>query len=163
LKNPDLSVKQLTQSIPAPDLPTPAEIITSKKDLQAMYESGRGSYKMRAVYHVDKQEKNLVIIDALPYQVSGNKIQEQIAKLMMEKKLPWVVDIHDESDHENACRIVLELRSTRVDVDRVMSHLLDSTDLETSYRVNMNMIGLNGKPQVKNLKEILEQRLVSRR
>lgn len=163
LKNPELSVKQLTQSIPAPDLPTPAEIITSKKDLQAMYESGRGSYKMRAVYHVDKQEKNLVIIDALPYQVSGNKIQEQIAKLMIEKKLPWVVDIHDESDHENACRIVLELRSTRVDVDRVMSHLFASTDLETSYRVNMNMIGLNGKPQVKNLKEILEEWLVSRR
>lgn len=163
LKNPELSVKQLTQSLPAPDLPTAAEIITSKKDLQAMYESGRGSYKMRAVYHVDKQEKNLVIIDALPYQVSGNKIQEQIAKLMMEKKLPWVVDIHDESDHENACRIVLELRSTRVDVDRVMSHLFASTDLETSYRVNMNMIGLNGKPQVKNLKEILEEWLVSRR
>lgn len=163
LKNPDLSVKQLTQSIPAPDLPTYAEIITSKKDLQAMYESGRGSYKMRAVYHVDKQEKNLVIIDALPYQVSGNKIQEQIAKLMMEKKLPWVVDIHDESDHENDCRIVLELRSTRVDVDRVMSHLFASTDLETSYRVNMNMIGLDGKPQVKNLKLILEEWLVSRR
>ena len=163
LKNPDLSVKQLTQSLPAPDLPTAAEIITSKKDLQAMYESGRGSYKMRAVYHVDKQEKNLVIIDALPYQVSGNKIQEQIAKLMMEKKLPWVVDIHDESDHENACRIVLELRSTRVDVDRVMSHLFASTDLETSYRVNMNMIGLNGKPQVKNLKEILDEWLISRR
>ena len=163
LKNPDLSIKQLTQSLPAPDLPTAAEIITSKKDLQAMYESGRGSYKMRAVYHVDKQEKNLVIIDALPYQVSGNKIQEQIAKLMMEKKLPWVVDIHDESDHENACRIVLELRSTRVDVDRVMSHLFASTDLETSYRVNMNMIGLNGKPQVKNLKEILDEWLVSRR
>ena len=163
LKNPDLSVKQLTQSIPAPDLPTYAEIITPKKDLQAMYESGRGSYKMRAVYHVDKQEKNLVIIDALPYQVSGNKIQEQIAKLMMEKKLPWVVDIHDESDHENDCRIVLELRSTRVDVDRVMSHLFASTDLETSYRVNMNMIGLDGKPQVKNLKLILEEWLVSRR
>lgn len=163
LKNPELSVKQLTQSLPAPDLPTAAEIITPKKDLQAIYESGRGSYKMRAVYHVDKQEKNLVIIDALPYQVSGNKIQEQIAKLMIEKKLPWVVDIHDESDHENACRIVLELRSTRVDVDRVMSHLFASTDLETSYRVNMNMIGLNGKPQVKNLKEILEEWLVSRR
>lgn len=163
LKNPDLSVKQLTQSIPAPDLPTKAEIITPKKDLQALYETGRGSYKMRAVYHVDKNEKNLVIIDALPYQVSGNKIQEQIARLMTEKKLPWVVDIHDESDHENACRIVLELRSSRVDVDRVMSHLFASTDLESSYRVNLNMIGLNGKPQVKNLKEILEEWLQCRR
>lgn len=163
LKNPDLSVKQLTQSIPAPDLPTKAEIITPKKDLQALYETGRGSYKMRAVYHVDKNEKNLVIIDALPYQVSGNKIQEQIARLMTEKKLPWVVDIHDESDHENACRIVLELRSSRVDVDRVMSHLFASTELESSYRVNLNMIGLNGKPQVKNLKEILEEWLLCRR
>jgi topoisomerase-4 subunit A len=163
LKNPELSVKQLTQSIPAPDLPTKAEIITSKKDIQNIYETGRGSYKMRAVYHIDKKEKNLVIIDALPHQVSGNKIQEQIAKLMTDKKLPWIVDIHDESDHENACRIVLELKSTRVDVDRVMSHLFASTDLESNYRVNMNMIGLNGKPQVKNLKEILEEWLVSRR
>lgn len=163
LKNPELSVKQLTQSIPAPDLPTKAEIITPKKDLQALYETGRGSYKMRAVYHVDKNEKNLVIIDALPYQVSGNKIQEQIARLMTEKKLPWVVDIHDESDHENACRIVLELRSSRVDVDRVMSHLFASTELESSYRVNLNMIGLNSKPQVKNLKEILEEWLLCRR
>ncbi len=163
LKNPELSVKQLTQSIPAPDLPTPAEIITSKKDLQAIYESGRGSYKMRATYHIDDKEKNLVIIDALPYQVSGNKIQEQIARLMMDKKLPWVTDIHDESDHENPCRIVLELRSTRVDVQRVMSHLFASTDLENNYRVNMNMIGLNGKPQVKNLKDILEEWLICRR
>ncbi|MDO5770370.1 MAG: DNA topoisomerase IV subunit A, partial [Psychrobacter sp.] len=163
LKNPELSVKQLTQSIPAPDLPTKAEIITSKKDLQAIYETGRGSYKMRAVYHVDKKEKNLVIIDALPHQVSGNKIQEQIAKLMTDKKLPWIVDIHDESDHENACRIVLELKSSRVDVDRVMSHLFASTELESNYRVNMNMIGLDGKPKVKNLKDILEEWLISRR
>lgn len=163
LKNPELSVKQLTQSIPAPDLPTHAEIITSKKDLQALYESGRGSYKMRATYHVDPKEKNLVIIDALPYQVSGNKIQEQIARLMTDKKLPWVTDIHDESDHENPCRIVLELKSTRVDVTRVMSHLFASTDLESNYRVNMNVIGLNGKPQVKNLKEILAEWLISRR
>ena len=163
LKNPELSIKQLTQSIPAPDLPTSAEIITNKKDLQALYETGRGSYKMRATFHIDDKEKNLVIIDALPHQVSGNKIQEQIAKLMTDKKLPWVVDIHDESDHENPCRIVLELKSTRVDVARVMSHLFASTDLENNYRVNMNMIGLNGKPQVKNLKEILEEWLCCRR
>ncbi|MGP4848185.1 DNA gyrase subunit A, partial [Marinobacter sp. 1Y8] len=127
------------------------------------YETGRGSYKMRATFHIDTKEKNLVIIDALPYQVSGNKIQEQIAKLMTDKKLPWITDIHDESDHENACRIVLELRSTRVDVERVMSHLFASTDLESNYRVNMNMIGLNGKPQVKNLKEVLEEWLICRR
>ena len=163
LKNPELSVKQLTQSLPAPDLPTKAEIITPKKDLQAIYEKGRGSYKMRATYHIDPKEKNLIIIDALPYQVSGSKIQEQIARLMVEKKLPWVTDIHDESDHENPCRIVLELRSTRVDVARVMSHLFASTDLESNYRVNLNMIGLNGKPQVKNLKDILGEWLESRR
>ncbi len=163
LKNPDLTIKQLTQSIPAPDLPTRAEIITSKKDLQAMYERGRGSYKMRATYHIDDKEKNLIIIDALPYQVSGSKIQEQIARLMMEKKLPWITDIHDESDHENPCRIVLEMRSSRVDVERVMSHLFASTDLESNYRVNMNMIGRNGKPQVKNLKEILAEWLECRR
>jgi len=163
LKNPELSVKQLTQTLPAPDLPTKAEIITPKKDLQAIYEKGRGSYKMRATYHIDDKEKNLIIIDALPYQVSGSKVQEQIARLMMDKKLPWVTDIHDESDHENPCRIVLELRSTRVDVARVMSHLFASTDLESNYRVNLNMIGLNGKPQVKNLKDILSEWLESRR
>lgn len=163
LKNPELSVKQLTQSIPAPDLPTNAEIVTSKADLQAIYETGRGSYKMRAVYHVDPNDKTQVVIDALPYQVSGNKIQEQIAKLMTDKKLPWVTDINDESDHQNPCRLVIELRSTRVDVERVMSHLFASTDLEHNYRVNLNMIGLNGKPQVKNLKQILSEWLTSRR
>lgn len=163
LKNPDLTIKQLTQSISAPDLPTRAEIITSKKDLQAIYERGRGSYKMRATYHIDDKEKNLIIIDALPYQVSGSKIQEQIARLMVDKKLPWITDIHDESDHENPCRIVLEMRSSRVDVERVMSHLFASTDLESNYRVNMNMIGRNGKPQVKNLKEILAEWLECRR
>lgn len=163
LKNPDLSVKQLTQSIPAPDLPTKAEIITPKADLQGIYETGKGSFKMRATYHIDEREKNLVIIDALPYQVSGNKVQEQIAKLMLDKKLPWVTDVRDESDHENPCRIVIELRSNRVDIARVMSHLFASTDLENNYRVNLNMIGLNGKPQVKNLKEILSEWLECRR
>ncbi|MBR7551259.1 hypothetical protein KC220_22220, partial [Mycobacterium tuberculosis] len=93
--------------IPAPDLPTKAEIITSPEDLLQLYKTGRGSYKMRATYHVDDKEKNLVIIDALPYQISGNKIIEQIANLINAKKLPWVTDIHDESDHQNACRIVL--------------------------------------------------------
>ena len=163
LKNPDLSVKQLTQSIPAPDLPTHAEIITPKADLQTMYETGKGSYKMRAIYELDKNDKSQVIITALPYQVSGNKIIEQIAKLMTDKKLPWVTDINDESDHEKPCRIVLSLRSTRVDVERVMSHLFATTELESNYRVNLNLIGLNGKPQVKNLKEILSEWLTSRR
>lgn len=163
LKNPNLSDKQLARYIPAPDLPTKAEIITSPDDLLQLQTTGRGSYKMRATYHIDDKEKNLVIIDALPYQISGNKIQEQIALLINNKKLPWVTDIHDESDHENPCRIVLELRSNRVDVDTLMSHLFASTDLETSYRVNLNMIGKNGKPQVKSLKTILTEWLEIRR
>lgn len=163
LKNPNLTVAQLTQTILAPDLPTKAEIITPKAELQAIYETGKGSYKMRATYHQDNKEKNLIIIDALPYQVSGNKVQEQIAKLMADKKLPWITDIHDESDHENPCRLVLEMRSNRVDVERVMSHLFASTDLENTYRVNLNMIGLNGKPQVKDLKTLLTEWLTCRR
>lgn len=163
LKNPDMSEKKLAKYIPAPDLPTKAEIITSPDDLLQLYKTGRGSYKMRATYHIDDKEKNLVIIDALPYQISGNKIIEQIANLINAKKLPWVTDIHDESDHQNACRIVLELRSNRVDIEPMMSHLFASTDLETSYRVNLNMIGTNGKPQVKSLQTILTEWLSVRR
>ncbi len=163
LKDPTLSTKQLTQTILAPDLPTRAEIITPKHDLIAMYETGKGSYKMRATYHIDPKDKQLVVIDALPYQVSGNKIIEQIAKLMNDKKLPWVVDVNDESDHENACRIVIELKKGKLDIDKIMGHLFANTDLETSFRVNMNVIGVNGKPQVKNLKDILTEWLSVRR
>ena len=163
LKKPHLTERELAKYIPAPDLPTKAEIITAPEDLLQMYKTGRGSYKMRATYHVDDKEKNLIIIDALPYQVSGNKIIEQIANLINSKKLPWVTDIHDESDHQNPCRIVLELRSNRVDVDTMMSHLFASTDLENNYRVNLNMIGINGKPQVKSLLTILTEWLSVRR
>lgn len=155
LKNPELSTKQLVQTLPAPDLPTTAEIITPKNDMIAMYETGKGSYKMRATYHTDPKQNHLVIINALPYQVSGNKVVEQIAKLMMDKKLPWVTEIRDESDNLNPCRIVIELKKGKLDIDKIMSHLFANTDLETSYRVNMNMIGINGKPEVKNLKSIL--------
>ena len=163
LKKPTMTEKELAKYIPAPDLPTKAEIITSPEDLLQLYKTGRGSYKMRATYHVDDKEKNLVIIDALPYQISGNKIIEQIANLINAKKLPWVTDIHDESDHQNACRIVLELRSSRVDIEPMMSHLFASTDLESNYRVNLNMIGTNGKPQVKSLLTILTEWLSVRR
>ena len=163
LKKPTMTEKELAKYIPAPDLPTKAEIITSREDLLQLYTTGRGSYKMRATYHVDDKEKNLVIIDALPYQISGNKIIEQIANLINAKKLPWVTDIHDESDHQNACRIVLELRSNRVDIEPMMSHLFASTDLESNYRVNLNMIGTNGKPQVKSLLTILTEWLSVRR
>ena len=155
LKNPELSIKQLVQTLPAPDLPTTAEIITPKNDMIAMYETGKGSYKMRATYHTDPKQNHLVIINALPYQVSGNKVVEQIAKLMMDKKLPWVTEIRDESDNLNPCRIVIELKKSKLNIDKIMSHLFANTDLETSYRVNMNMIGINGKPEVKNLKSIL--------
>lgn len=155
LKNPELSTKQLVQTLPAPDLPTTAEIITPKNDMIAMYETGKGSYKMRATYHTDPKQNHLVIINALPYQVSGNKVVEQIAKLMMDKKLPWVTEIRDESDNLNPCRIVIELKKSKLNIDKIMSHLFANTDLETSYRVNMNMIGINGKPEVKNLKSIL--------
>lgn len=155
LKDPELSTKQLVQTLPAPDLPTTAEIITPKNDMIAMYETGKGSYKMRATYHTDPKQNHLVIINALPYQVSGNKVVEQIAKLMMDKKLPWVTEIRDESDNLNPCRIVIELKKSKLNIDKIMSHLFANTDLETSYRVNMNMIGINGKPEVKNLKSIL--------
>lgn len=155
LKNPELSTKQLVQTLPAPDLPTTAEIITPKNDMIAMYETGKGSYKMRATYHTDPKQNHLVIINALPYQVSGNKVVEQIAKLMMDKKLPWVTEIRDESDNLNPCRIVIELKKSKLNIDKIMSHLFANTDLETSYRVNMNMIGINGKPEIKNLKSIL--------
>lgn len=163
LKNPDITTAELCKTIPAPDLPTSAEIITPKDELIKMYQTGRGNYKMRATYHIDKQDKNTVIIDALPHQVSGSKIIEQIAKLMTDKKLPWINDITDESDHENACRIVIEFKRGKIDIDKIMTHLFATTDLQTSYRVNMNMIGLNGKPEVKNLKQILSEWLVWRR
>ena len=163
LKNPDITTAELCKTIPAPDLPTSAEIITPKDELIKMYQTGRGNYKMRATYHIDKQDKNTVIIDALPHQVSGSNIIEQIAKLMTDKKLPWINDITDESDHENACRIVIEFKRGKIDIDKIMTHLFATTDLQTSYRVNMNMIGLNGKPEVKNLKQILSEWLVWRR
>lgn len=163
LKNPQTSIGELCKIIQAPDLPTCAEIISSKDDLLKIYQTGKGNYKMRAVYHTEDIGKNTIVIDALPYQISGNKIIEQIAKLMTDKKLPWVTDINDESDHQNACRIVIELKKGRHDTQKIMSHLFACTDLESSYRVNMNVIGLNGKPQVKNLKQLLEEWLICRR
>ena len=152
LKNPQLSDAKLASFIPAPDLPTQAEIISSPEELLKIQITGRGSYRMRSVYHVEKGE---IIITALPYQVSGNKILTQIADQMQAKKLPLITDLRDESDHENPTRLVIELRSNRVDADAVMSHLFATTELESSYRVNMNMIGADGRPQVKSIREIL--------
>lgn len=159
LKNPELTDKKLAGFIPGPDLPTQAEIVSSPDELLKIQTTGRGSYRMRAVYHVDKGE---IIITALPYQVSGNKILTQIADQMQAKKLPLVTDLRDESDHENPTRLVIELRSNRVDADAVMSHLFATTDLESSYRVNLNMIGQDGRPQVKSIREILLEWLVIR-
>ena len=152
IRNPNLSDEKVAEFIPAPDLPTKAEIITSPQDLLKIQTTGRGSYRVRAVYTVDKNE---IIITDLPYQVSGSKVITQIADQMQAKKLPLVSDIRDESDHQNPTRIVIVLRSNRIDAEAVMSHLFATTDLESSYRVNLNMIGADGRPQVKSIRRIL--------
>lgn len=154
LDNPKATLDELIELIPAPDFPTDAEIITPCKDLKAMYESGVGSVKMRAIY---EKEDGDIVLTALPYQVSGAKVIEQIAQQILAKKLPMVDDVRDESDHENPVRIVIVPRSNRVDIPGLMSHLFATTDLERSYRVNMNMIGLDGKPQVKPLVPMLQE------
>jgi topoisomerase-4 subunit A len=154
LDNPGASIAELCEHIQGPDYPTEAEIITPRHDIQAMYATGRGALKMRAVW---KKEDGDIIITALPYQVSGNKILEQIAQQMQAKKLPMLEDLRDESDHENPTRLVIVPRSNRVDLEAVMQHLFATTDLERSYRVNMNVIGLDGKPAVKNLLQVLSE------
>lgn len=152
IKKPHLTDVELNQIIPAPDLPTQAEIISSPEELLKIQTTGRGSYRARAVYELDKNE---IIIKHLPYQVSGSKVITQIADQMLAKKLPFVTDIRDESDHANPTRIVIVLRSNRVDAEAIMSHLFATTDLESSYRVNLNMIGADGRPQVKSIRKIL--------
>lgn len=154
LDKPHASLAEVMQVLPAPDFPTEAEIISPTEQLQAMYESGLGSVKMRATYQMQDGQ---IVIDALPYQVSGARIIEQIAQQMQQKKLPMVDDLRDESDHKNPTRIVIVPRSNRVDVDAIMSHLFATTDLERSYRVNFNVVGLDGKPQVKGLITILQE------
>jgi topoisomerase-4 subunit A len=145
--------------VKGPDYPTDAEIISSKQDIRQIYETGRGSVKMRAIYTTENGD---IIITALPHQVSGAKVLEQIAAQMQAKKLPMVADLRDESDHENPTRLVIEPRSNRIDVEELMSHLFASTDLERSYRVNLNLIGIDGRPAVKSLVEILKEWLVFR-
>lgn len=152
LDEPNATVEQLCEHVPGPDYPTEAEIITPRADLLKLYETGRGSVRMRAVYRVEDGD---VVVTALPHQVSGAKVLEQIAAQMQAKKLPMVADLRDESDHENPCRIVIIPRSNRIDVDGLMQHLFATTDLESSYRVNTNVIGLDGRPQVKNLRQLL--------
>ncbi|OUR90422.1 DNA topoisomerase IV subunit A [Cycloclasticus sp. 44_32_T64] len=154
LDEPKADTATLLEHIKGPDFPTEAEIITSREDIRAMYETGRGSLRARACYEM---EQGQIIVTALPYQVSGAKVLEQIAAQMQAKKLPIVEDLRDESDHENPTRLVISPRSNRVDIEQLMSHLFATTDLERSYRVNFNVIGLSGKPQVKNLKVMLTE------
>jgi topoisomerase IV subunit A len=159
LDKPKASLDDILEIIEGPDFPTQAEIITPKAALHKLYSEGTGSVKMRAVYKI---EDNQVVITALPYQVSGNKVIEQIAAQMQQKKLPMVDDLRDESDHEHPTRLVIIPRSNRIDLHGLMSHLFATTDLERSYRVNFNMIGLDGMPRVKNLLTILNEWLVFR-
>ncbi|MGE3320031.1 MAG: DNA topoisomerase IV subunit A [Candidatus Berkiella sp.] len=154
LKNPKATLKEIMKIIPGPDFPTDAEIITPKDEIQKIYATGGGTIKMRAkVVHEDGS----IVITALPHQVSGSKILEQIAAQMQAKKLPMIEDLRDESDHENPTRLVIEPRSNKIDKEALMSHLFATTDLERTYRVNMNVIGLNNRPQVKNLIELLHE------
>ncbi len=159
LDNPDASVARLCQKVKGPDFPTAAEIITPTADLKKIYETGRGSVKARAIYEIEDGD---VVITALPYQVSGAKVLEQIAAQMQQKKLPMVSDLRDESDHENPTRFVIVPRSNRIDIEQLMAHLFATTDLERSYRVNFNMIGIDGRPQVKDLRQILTEWLTWR-
>jgi topoisomerase-4 subunit A len=159
LDNPKATTQDLTQFVQGPDFPTDAEIITPKADIQRMYETGKGSVKMRAIYEMEDGD---VVITALPHQCSGNKVLEQIADQMNKKKLPMVADLRDESDHENPTRLVVVPKSNRVDIKQLMNHLFATTDLEKSYRINMNMIGIDGLPKVKNLGTIISEWLVYR-
>ncbi|MGY6563719.1 MAG: DNA topoisomerase IV subunit A [Halomonadaceae bacterium] len=160
LRNPEATTADLMQHLPAPDFPTAAEIITSRDDLRKLYESGRGSVKLRARYTL---EEGKVVVTAVPYQVSGAKVLEQIAAQMQAKKLPMVADLRDESTHEEPTRLVIEPRSNRVDIEAMMAHLFATTDLEKNIRVNLNVIGLDGRPRVMPLPDMLGEWLTFRR
>ncbi|RRU22712.1 DNA topoisomerase IV subunit A [Stenotrophomonas sp. 278] len=154
LDDPDASIADLCEHVKGPDYPSTAEIITPLADLRQMYETGNGSVRARATF---VKEGNNIVVTALPFQVSPSKVIEQIAAQMRAKKLPWLEDLRDESDHANPVRLVLLPRSNRVDAEQLMGHLFATTDLERSYRVNMNVIGMDGRPQVKNLKMLLSE------
>jgi topoisomerase-4 subunit A len=160
IDSPKTTLEQLLDIVQGPDYPTEAEIITPRDEIRKIYQTGRGSIRQRAVW---KKEEGEAVITALPHQVSGARVLEQIANQMRNKKLPMVEDLRDESDHENPTRLVIVPRSNRVDLDQVMNHLFATTDLEKSYRVNLNMIGLDNRPAVKNLHEILTEWLMFRR
>jgi topoisomerase IV subunit A len=159
LDDPDATVRDLCEHVRGPDFTTAAEIITPRDEILAMYESGHGSVRARAVY---QRDDNNIVVTALPHQVSPAKVLEQIATQMRAKKLPLVEDLRDESDHEHACRLVIVPRSNRVDVEALMNHLYATTDLEKSYRINLNIIGLDGRPRVLDLKRLLSDWLFFR-
>ncbi len=152
LEAPKATIEELCEHIKGPDFPTEAEIITPREDILAIYRSGNGSLRQRARW---RREDGDIVITALPYQVSGARVLEQIAQQMQAKKLPMVEDLRDESDHENPTRLLITPRSNRVDMEGLMAHLFATTDLEKSYRVNLNMIGIDGRPRVKDLRQIL--------
>ena len=152
LDDPELSTRKIMTHIKGPDLPTAGEIVSPRADLVQMYETGGGSFKARATYSIEDGE---IVVDALPFQVSGSKILEQIEALKQQKKLPMVDFTRDESDHENPTRLVIVPKSNRVDIPALMDHLFASTDLERNYRVNLNVIGLDGRPRVMGLKQLL--------
>lgn len=154
LNNPNAELEELLNFVQGPDFPTGGEIITPRSDIVKLYETGKGQIKARARFTLEEGE---IVVNELPHQVSGSKILEQIAAQMQAKKLPMVVDLRDESDHENSTRLVIVPKSNRVDIDALMTHLFATTDLEKSYRVNMNVIGLDGLPQVKPLKNFLSE------
>jgi topoisomerase-4 subunit A len=159
LDHPKTTVKELCEHIKGPDFPTNAEIITPAEDLLNLYETGNGSVKMRAIW---EKENGEIVVTALPHQVSPAKVLEQIAQQMQAKKLPMVEDLRDESDHENPTRLVIVPRSNRVDAEQLMNHLFATTDLERNYRVNLNVISINGKPRVLDLRSLLKQWLTFR-
>lgn len=154
LDNPDATLAELCEQVQGPDYPTSAEIITPREEILKIYETGRGGLRMRAT-HIE--ESGDIVITALPHQVSGAKVLEQIASQMQAKKLPMVSDLRDESDHENPTRLVITPRSNRIDSEQLMAHLYATTDLERTYRVNLNMIGLDGRPRVRSLLEVLQE------
>jgi topoisomerase-4 subunit A len=154
LDKPKATIKDICKIIKGPDYPSEAELITPKNDIEELYTTGRGSLKARATY---VKENGEILINALPFQVSGAKVLEQIASQMQKKKLPMVVDLRDESDHENPTRIIVVPKSNRADLDAIMSHLYSTTDLEKSYRVNFNMIGIDKRPQVKDILSLLKE------
>jgi len=159
LEDPRATLEQLCEHVKGPDFPTEAEIITPRREIIEMYRNGSGTIRQRARYEMEQSD---IIVTALPFQVSPAKVLEQIAQQMRDKKLPMVEDLRDESDHENPTRLVIVPRSNRVDVEGLMNHLFATTDLERSYRVNMNVIGINGRPQVKNLPTLLSEWLAFR-